>query len=76
MKFKLGEKLRDTGKLTYTRLRECFKGKLKAVGFSAEQFGLHSLRAGEPLQQLTMVYWTGCSRDMAVGNQNLQKMGT
>ena len=46
VKSKLGEKLRDTGRLTYTRLHECFKGKLKALGFPVEQFGLHSLRAG------------------------------
>ena len=47
MKTKQGDKLRDTGGLTYTRLCECFKEKLKALGFPAEQFGLHSLRAGE-----------------------------
>ena len=46
MKTKQGDRLRDTGRLTYTRLRECFKEKLKALGFPAEQFGLHSLRAG------------------------------
>ena len=46
VKTKLGEKLRDTRRLTYSRLRECFKEKLKALGFPAEQFGLHSLRAG------------------------------
>ena len=43
---KLGEKLRNSGSLTYSRLRECFKEKLKALGFPAEQYGLHSLRAG------------------------------
>jgi len=46
VKTKLGEKLRDSGRLTYTRLRECFKEKLKSLGFPAEQYGLHSLRAG------------------------------
>ena len=46
MKTKQGDKLRDTGRLTYTRLRECFKEKLKAPGFTAEQFGQHSLRVG------------------------------
>ena len=43
---KLGEKLRNSGRLTYSRLRECFKEKLKALGFPVEQYGLHSLRAG------------------------------
>ena len=48
VKSRLGEKLRGTVRLTYTRLHECFKEKLKAlaIGFPAEQFGLHSLRAG------------------------------
>ena len=43
---KSGEKLRDSGRLTYSRLRECFKRKLEALGFPVKQFGLHSLRAG------------------------------
>ena len=33
MKTKQGVRLRDTGRLTYTRLRECFKEKLKVLGF-------------------------------------------
>ena len=46
VKTKFGEKLRNTGRLSYTRLRECFKAKLTALGFPAEQFCLHSMRAG------------------------------
>ena len=46
VKLKHGEKLRESGSLSYTRLRECFKGKLESLGFPAECYGLHSLRAG------------------------------
>ena len=43
---KKGEKLRSSGTLSYTRMREVFLAKLKSLGFDANQFGLHSLRAG------------------------------
>ena len=45
-KSKSGERLREGGALSYTRLRECLKEKLLQLGFPAAQFGLHSLRAG------------------------------
>lgn len=41
-----GEKLRRTGSLSYTRMREVFLAKLKSLGFDPKQFGLHSLRSG------------------------------
>lgn len=43
---KSGERLRSTGGLSYTRMRELFMAKLKELGYDAKQFGLHSLRAG------------------------------
>lgn len=46
IKSKHGEKLRESGSLSYTRLRECFKEKLESLGFPAGSCGLHSLRAG------------------------------
>ena len=46
IKTKRGEKLRDAGGLSYTTLRENFKDKLIQLGFDAQQYGLHSLRAG------------------------------
>ena len=46
VKTKHGEKLRESGSLSYTTLRECFKEKLESLGFPAESYGLHSLRAG------------------------------
>ena len=36
VKSKHGEKLRESGSLSYTRLRECFKGKLESLGFPAD----------------------------------------
>ena len=40
------EKLRNTGGLSYSRMRELVKEKLDELGFQAVEFGLHSLRAG------------------------------
>ena len=40
------EKLRNAGRLTYTRLRELLKSKLDELGYSSAVFGVHSLRAG------------------------------
>ena len=36
------EKLRNTGALSYTRMRELVKEKLDELGFQAVEFGLHS----------------------------------
>ena len=44
-----GEKLRDTGSLSYTIVRELFRRKLADLGHSPDGFGLHSLRAGGAL---------------------------
>ena len=43
---KKGQQLRQSGSLSYTRMRELFLNKLSALGFDAKQFSLHSLRAG------------------------------
>ena len=43
---KKGEKLRPSGGLSYSTLRELFKKKLSELGYPSEEFGLHSLRAG------------------------------
>ena len=45
-KTKMGEKLRESGKISYTCLRGLFRKKLEELGFPVEVFGLHSLRAG------------------------------
>ena len=41
-----GERLRPSGGLSYTRMRELFLAKLSQLGYDRTQFGLHSLRAG------------------------------
>ena len=41
-----GEKLRKSGRLTYTRLRELLKSKLEELNYPSTDFGVHSLRAG------------------------------
>ena len=46
VKTKGGEQLKDSGVLSYSTLRDLFKAKVKQLGYPAEQFGLHSLRAG------------------------------
>ena len=41
-----GERLKDSSVLSYSTLRDLFNTKVKQLGYPAEQFGLHSLRAG------------------------------
>ena len=36
--------MREIGNISYTRLRECFKKKLEFLRFTAQNYGLHSLR--------------------------------
>ena len=45
-KTKEGERLKDGGVLSYTTLRELLKAKVRQLGYPADKFGLHSLRAG------------------------------
>ena len=41
-----GECLRDAGRISYSCLRDLFRKKLADLGFSPNEFGLHSLHAG------------------------------
>ena len=45
-KTKHGERLRATGSLSYSRMRELFLKKINELGYDAGKFGLHSLRSG------------------------------
>ena len=45
-KMKNGEKLRESGRISDTCLRDLFNRKIAALGFPAREFSLHSLRAG------------------------------
>lgn len=40
------EKLRESGAISYSCLRELFKKKLRELNYDPDKFGLHSLRAG------------------------------
>ena len=41
-----GKRLRSTGTLSYTTVREQFRSKMRELGYSVSGYGLHSLRAG------------------------------
>ena len=41
-----GKRLHASGSLTYSHLRELLLGRLQALGYPSDQFGIHSLRAG------------------------------
>ena len=43
---KEGYRLRSSGGISYTRVRELVLEKIAAIGLDPKQFGLHSLRAG------------------------------
>ena len=43
---KQGYRLRPSGGISYTRVRELLLDKLKEVGLNPKEFGLHSLRSG------------------------------
>ena len=43
---KSGQKLRKSGSLRYTRMRELVLEKLTDLGLDTKRFGLHSLRSG------------------------------
>ena len=43
---KNGERLRKTGGLSYSRLRELLLSKISQLGYDPKPFGLHSVRAG------------------------------
>ena len=43
---KKGQTLRESGKISYSCLREAFRKKIADLGLPPEEFGLHSLRAG------------------------------
>ena len=43
---KHSERLRASGSLSYTRMRELFLIKMEELGYDPKQFSLHSLRSG------------------------------
>ena len=66
-----GEYLRKGGAVSYTTMREQFKKNVKELGYPADVFGLHSLRAGgAPMQECQTI----CAKDMEGGGRIMQKM--
>ena len=45
-KTKAGEKLRKSGTVSYTRVRELILRRFQELGYDPERFGLHSFRSG------------------------------
>lgn len=41
------EKLQESGSISYSCLQEPFRKKLEELGYNPDNFGLHSLRAGD-----------------------------
>ena len=41
-----GERLRPSGSISYTRVREIILGKFRELGYDSTKFGLHSFRSG------------------------------
>ena len=46
MNTKNGQRLRESGSVSYTRMRELVLEKLSAIGLDPKRIGLHSLRSG------------------------------
>ena len=46
---KKGQTLRESGKISYSYLREAFRKKIVDLGLPPEEFGLHSFRANSRL---------------------------
>ena len=42
----MGERLKESGSISYTCLWEQFKRKFAKLGYNPTEFGLHSLQAG------------------------------
>ena len=70
-KTKRGEYLKNYGAISYTTLREQFKAKMKYLGYQADKFGIHSLRAGGAQMQMYQII---CLKDMADGDQRMPRM--
>ena len=46
IKTKNGEKLRESGSLSYSRIREILMGKICSLGYDSSAFSTHIFRAG------------------------------
>ena len=71
---KAGEKLRESGSISYSCLREQFKKKLASLGCNHMEFGLHSLRAGGATKAANMGVPNRLFNGTATGNRKTPKM--
>ena len=70
---KESEQLKDSDALNYSTLRDLFKAKVKQLGYSTEQFGIHNIRV---CGAMVPMYQTTCSNSMAGGGQKMPKTDT
>jgi len=73
-KTKNGESLRDSGRISYSHLRDLFSKKLNKLSFSSWDFGLHSLRAGGATAAANAKVPDRLFKRHKDGNQKMPKM--
>ena len=76
LKTKKGEKLRESGRISYSCLRDQFRKKLTELGFPAEEFGLHSQRSGGASATANAKVPDRLLRGMGDGDPKMLKMAT
>ena len=72
---KRGAVLRESGKVSYSCLRDLFRKKLVAMGFNLDKYGLQVFGQEEPLQQPMQRFLTGSLSDMADGDRRMPRTG-
>ena len=68
------EKLRKSGSISYSCLRELFRKKLRELNYYPDKFGLHSLRAGSATAAANNGMPVAPSKGMVAGSPILLKM--
>ena len=77
MKTRKGDRLRSSGHISYTRVRELILQRLKKLGYDASKFGMHSFRAGGATAAVRIQEsQIGCLSVMGAGVLNPQKTAT
>ena len=71
---KTGERLRESGGLSYSRLRELLSDRIQGLGMDPKQFGMHSLRAGGATAAANAGMPDRLFKRHVAGNQSQPKM--
>ena len=71
---KNGQKLRESGAVSYTRMRELVLKKFSAIGLDPKRFGLHGLHSGGASAAANAGVPAECSKGMAGGTVRMLKM--